>query len=580
VREPAEGFFIGGSSIKEMNGVYKRVSEVPSDIKHKFQLAYRKWPVDEHDDMRGWHLGLVDAPGEGANYQAVGGKRSEWLFIDTERKDRFGHPGETIIPGSGVSWEHLHRSQGGQPGEGSGNQVMQARGDDEDELPWQVIFIGDAAMVENLRHHHRYHERTQQQALIGSNLPFVPDCGETNEDGSCKDDVPVQDFTIPEEATRLFEDGEFERAAEVYHTALQGECADCHSDLSKDWRDAVFRRLKARSLRRSKKYPEALLEIAAALRRFPRYKDAHFELGLTLLDAGYPRVAVASFERLLHIDRKWPQLDEWLTRSQVFMMRDEEMRQQMQSVPQLESADLEFVRAMSLAMQQCGFVVNNEPPSTADHYTFLGVNLDHSVDELKKAYKRLSKVYHPDRQGGSNSAFQRVALAYETLIDEQRRRQYNLGNDLKRPIMQDGSEGPPFHERVERHYFPEHFDFLPFGDPFERKRQLHEERKQRQPLESNQPDVPPGSYMGSCHGCRLVSEGRRLHCTQCMNTRGERVDSSILLSDCSEEEHVGNADGRLTCEKKPAHLLNAGEDHHATEPGEEISHQDSKRPEL
>ena len=53
-------------------------------------------------------------------------------------------------------------------------------------------------MVENLRHHHRYHERTQQQALIGSNLPFVPDCGETNEDGSCQDDVPVQDFTIPE----------------------------------------------------------------------------------------------------------------------------------------------------------------------------------------------------------------------------------------------------------------------------------------------------------------------------------------------------------------------------------------------
>ena len=37
--------------------------QVPSDIKHKFQLAYRKWPVDEHDDMRGWHLGLVDAPG-------------------------------------------------------------------------------------------------------------------------------------------------------------------------------------------------------------------------------------------------------------------------------------------------------------------------------------------------------------------------------------------------------------------------------------------------------------------------------------------------------------------------------------
>eukprot|EP00960_Hanusia_phi_P059899 764321-Hanusia_phi.AAC.5 len=179
VREPAEGFFIGGSSIKEMNGVYKRVSEVPwwislskrrlredtqvpSDIKHKFQLAYRKWPVDEHDDMRGWHLALVDAPGvsgrgcmstrvmfctqEGATYQTVGGKRSEWLFIDPERRDRFGHAGETIIPGSGTSWQHLHRAHVTQQAEASGSEIMQAGADDEDELPWQVIFIGDAAV--------------------------------------------------------------------------------------------------------------------------------------------------------------------------------------------------------------------------------------------------------------------------------------------------------------------------------------------------------------------------------------------------------------------------------------------------
>eukprot|EP00960_Hanusia_phi_P059900 764321-Hanusia_phi.AAC.6 len=449
-------------------------------------------------------------------------------------------------------------------------------------------------MVENLRHHHRYHEKTQQQALIGSNLPFVPDCGETNEDGSCKDDHPVQDFALPEvlrqeccmrlrlnvmlqEATRLFDEGEFERAAEVYETALQGDCSDCQSDLSKEWRVAVFHRLKARCLRRGKKYPEALLELANALRRFPRYKDGHFELGLMLLDAGYPRVAVAAFERLLHIDRKWPELTDWLTRSHVSMKRDEEMKQLMQSVPQLEGSDLQFVRAMSAGMQQCGFVTQNELPSTADHYTFLGVNLDHSVDELKKAYKRLSKVYHPDRQGGSNSAFQRVALAYETLIDEERRRQYNLGYDLKRPIMQDGSEGASFHERVERHYFPEHFDFLPFGDPFERKRQLHEERKQSQPLESNEPDIPPGSYVGSCHGCKLVSEGKRLHCSQCLNTRGQRVDSSILLSDCTEEEHVGNADGKLTCERKPAQMLNAGEHQ---ESAEAVSNEENARHEL
>ena len=50
VREPAHGFFIGGSSIKEMNGVYKRVSTVPGEllndsrVPESFQLVYRKWP--------------------------------------------------------------------------------------------------------------------------------------------------------------------------------------------------------------------------------------------------------------------------------------------------------------------------------------------------------------------------------------------------------------------------------------------------------------------------------------------------------------------------------------------------------
>jgi hypothetical protein len=50
VSEPAEGFFIGGSSVKEMNGVYKRVNTVPGDLMkdtrtpESFQLVYRKWP--------------------------------------------------------------------------------------------------------------------------------------------------------------------------------------------------------------------------------------------------------------------------------------------------------------------------------------------------------------------------------------------------------------------------------------------------------------------------------------------------------------------------------------------------------
>ena len=143
VRDPAEGFFVAGSSIKEMNGVYKKVDKVPSIIPHVFHYAYRKWPFGTEDNMRSWHLALVKSPEPDAGYEAVGPHDSEWLFIDTDHRDRFGHEGATVIPGAGLDWQHLHRS--GWQGTGSNpHAAAVSEEDDMDELPWQIIFIGES----------------------------------------------------------------------------------------------------------------------------------------------------------------------------------------------------------------------------------------------------------------------------------------------------------------------------------------------------------------------------------------------------------------------------------------------------
>ena len=73
----------------------------------------------------------------------IAGKSTEWLLIDPDGKDRFGHEGETVICGAGEKWTHLHRPDGPAP---------DAELDDEEELPWQVIYIGDWGMVRNLRY--------------------------------------------------------------------------------------------------------------------------------------------------------------------------------------------------------------------------------------------------------------------------------------------------------------------------------------------------------------------------------------------------------------------------------------------
>jgi DnaJ-class molecular chaperone len=66
---------------------------------------------------------------------------------------------------------------------------------------------------------------------------------------------------------------------------------------------------------------------------------------------------------------------------------------------------------------------------------------DFTEEELKKAYKRQSKKWHPDRNGGSNEVFQLVSLAYETLRDRTRRAAYDAGEDVERGTKHDGSEG-------------------------------------------------------------------------------------------------------------------------------------------
>ncbi|MBI3402346.1 MAG: J domain-containing protein [Acidobacteria bacterium] len=65
-----------------------------------------------------------------------------------------------------------------------------------------------------------------------------------------------------------------------------------------------------------------------------------------------------------------------------------------------------------------------------DFYIILGVPRAATASDIKRAYKRLARRHHPDINPGDRMAaaqFRQIAQAYETLIDPERRRQYDTG---------------------------------------------------------------------------------------------------------------------------------------------------------
>jgi molecular chaperone DnaJ len=70
-------------------------------------------------------------------------------------------------------------------------------------------------------------------------------------------------------------------------------------------------------------------------------------------------------------------------------------------------------------------------------YDTLGVAKNASQDEIKKAYRKLARQYHPDKNAGDKEAeerFKEVQTAYDVLADEEKRKQYDrFGSQNGRP---------------------------------------------------------------------------------------------------------------------------------------------------
>ena len=102
-----------------------------------------------------------------------------------------------------------------------------------------------------------------------------------------------------------------------------------------------------------------------------------------------------------------------------------------------------------------------------DFYTTLGVDRTASKEEIKKAYRKLAMKHHPDRnqKEGSEEEFKKIKEAYETLIDDDKRKRYD--NPHQQPDYQTFNGGvPPDIEDLLRGFGFNHGNFKPKNRTF------------------------------------------------------------------------------------------------------------------
>lgn len=83
---------------------------------------------------------------------------------------------------------------------------------------------------------------------------------------------------------------------------------------------------------------------------------------------------------------------------------------------------------------------------TKNYYYILGINSNASSEEIKKAFRKLSHKFHPDKNDGDKffeERFKEIQEAYETLIDDEKRRLYDISN------IRDKAANEPFYVNFE-----------------------------------------------------------------------------------------------------------------------------------
>jgi len=138
-----------------------------------------------------------------------------------------------------------------------------------------------------------------------------------------------------------------------------------------------------------------------------------------------------------------------------------------------------------------------------DFYQILGVEENADSTTIKRKYRELSKIYHPDKNPQGEDMFKKISNAYEVLSDENKRRDYDFKR--KNPFAGQGGSG----------------GFDPFMEFFR-----NQSRPQAPPRPQQQMNISVGvidAYLGNEID---MNYARNVMCGSCSGSGGEKKPCS------------------------------------------------------
>jgi DnaJ-class molecular chaperone len=205
----------------------------------------------------------------------------------------------------------------------------------------------------------------------------------------------------------------------------------------------------------------------------------------------------------------------------------------------------------------------NDPSALRSPYDVLGVSPQASSADIKKAYRKLAKLHHPDQNPNNPKAqetFSALSVAYEILSDDTKRTAFDRGEIDAHGKPASAFHAQPQNTRGARRTTHDHMD------PFEFVRGTHNpfgQRAQPQNSHSQNPEFDVQDIFSSIFGERKAHSSRPSQQAQSQKPHSQQpqeepaLEVSVALEDVLEGTHkrMTLASGREVEIKIPAKVV-------------------------